>query len=96
MPLPPGLNYPPQIPSPTAGLGVISGVGMFAITPNDTIGNQGRWARRLFVTTGGTLTAIGWNGETFVVTVPNNFYLDVIVGQVLAAGTGASGIFGIL
>lgn len=69
------------------------GVGSSLVTPSDVANlSESKVARRLYVTTAGTVHFTGVDGVEDTWTVPNNFYIDVAVQKVWATGTGAGAI----
>ena len=72
-------------------------VSAFTITPSDSA-TLAQAARALYVGVGGNVTAILEGDTTSVLfsNVPNGSILPVRVGQVLATGTTATGIVGLL
>lgn len=68
----------------------------FPITPNDNTDITVR-PRGLYIGTGGTLIAVGANGVacTFL-NVPNGTFIDFGPVRILATGTTAAGIIGLI
>ena len=70
-----------------------------AVTTSDSADNvgTGNVAIGLYVTVGGTVTWIDYDGNTIgPVTVPSNFYVTAAVTRVKATGTAATGIFALI
>lgn len=71
--------------------------GMQAITPNDTTNIDERYGDSLFINgTAGDVEVIFKDGTTFTFTnLPSQSTINAMVTRVRAAGTTATGIFGL-
>ena len=69
-----------------------------SVTPSDSTDNVGtnNVAIGLYVTVGGTISWIDYDGNTIATTVPSNFYVTSSVSRVKATGTAATGIFSLI
>lgn len=70
-----------------------------AVTTSDSADNvgTGNVAIGLYVTAGGTITWIDYDGATIgPVTVPSNFYVNAAITRVKTTGTTATGIYALI